>query len=292
MVTAFDLMSSPVYVVNPEDTVSHARMVMLKKDVGRLVVVEEDRPVGLIAKSDIGAGIAQDEPPEKRRPVDTLRVSRIMTGDIITVTPSTELEDVATLLMTEGISGVPVVEDESEEYREEGDLLGILTKKDITRHYASLDDDLTVHELYTPVVKSVHRHSSLNRVVEEMLSNGIHRVIVKEDNGAPIGIITKSDLAFTDLAEASTGLREKRVKMTRKEEPAGEKKLRSVREVNFVAEDIMSTDVVTVELETLASDAAKLMIDRDISGLPVMNDGDTVGIITETDIVRAVSKAE
>lgn len=290
MVDAVDIMSAPVYVVSPEDTASHARMVMLEKDVGRLVVVEDDAPLGIVTKSDIGESNAQDEPPEQRRPIDSLRVSRIMTDDLVTVSPSADARDVASEMLDNDISGVPVVEDAEERYGEEGALLGIVTKKDITRHFASLDGDLDVSDLYTPDVKSVHRHSSLNHVVENMLDKGIHRLVIKEDNGGPVGIITKSDLAFTDLQGDDTGLQQKRLKMARKDSPAGEKKLRSVREVNVVAEDIMTEDVITVDMDTSASAAAELMLAKDISGLPVLRDGDVVGIVTETDIAKALSE--
>lgn len=290
MVDVVDIMSAPVYVVNPADTASHARMVMLEKDVGRLVVVEDDRPLGIVTKSDIGASNAQDEPPERRRPIDSLRVSRIMMEDPVTAPPSADARDVASEMLDNDISGIPIVEDAEEQYGEEGALLGIVTKKDLTRHYATLGGDLTVADLYTPDVKSVHRHSSLNHVVENMLDKGIHRLVIKEDNGAPVGIITKSDLAFTDLQGDDTGLQQKRLKMARKDSPAGEKKLRSIREVNVVAEDIMTEDVITVDMDTSTTDAAQLMLDEDISGLPVLRDGDVVGIVTETDIAKALSE--
>lgn len=292
MVDLVDIMSAPVYVVKPNDTASHARMVMLEKDVGRLVVVEGDAPIGIVTKSDIGASNAQGGPPEHRRPIDSLRVSRIMTDDLVTVPPAAEARDVASEMLDNDISGIPIVEDSEERYGEEGSLLGIVTKKDLTRHYATLDGTLTVADLYTSDVKSVHRHSSLNHVVENMLDKGIHRLVIKEDNGGPVGIITKSDLAFTDLQGDDTGLQQKRLKMARKDSPAGEKKLRSVREVNVVAEDIMTEDVITVDMDTPASDAAELMLEKDISGLPVLRDGDVVGIVTETDIVRSLSEGD
>lgn len=52
--------------------------------------------------------------------------------------------------------------------------------------------------------------------------------------------------------------------------------------------DIMHTPVVSVEPAMSISDAAKLMVEHKIGGLPVVDDGAVVGIITETDVFRTL----
>jgi CBS domain-containing protein len=53
------------------------------------------------------------------------------------------------------------------------------------------------------------------------------------------------------------------------------------------ARDIMSTKVVTVSPDTQVRDVAALMIEKNISGLPVVNEsGSVVGIISEGDLLR------
>jgi CBS domain-containing protein len=50
--------------------------------------------------------------------------------------------------------------------------------------------------------------------------------------------------------------------------------------------DIMTTDVVSVRRDTSINEIAKLMGARDISGVPVLGDDDTVvGIVTELDLI-------
>lgn len=48
---------------------------------------------------------------------------------------------------------------------------------------------------------------------------------------------------------------------------------------------IMTHDVITVSPETPVTDAARLMLGHFVSGLPVIENGELVGIVTETDIV-------
>jgi CBS domain-containing protein len=51
---------------------------------------------------------------------------------------------------------------------------------------------------------------------------------------------------------------------------------------------IMTHNPVTVRTDTTVSEAAQIMLKRKISGLPVLEDGQLVGIITESDIFRLV----
>ena len=51
--------------------------------------------------------------------------------------------------------------------------------------------------------------------------------------------------------------------------------------------DIMSTNIVTVSPTTSVRDIAALMIEKHVSGLPVLNDNGTlVGMVSEGDLLR------
>ena len=52
-----------------------------------------------------------------------------------------------------------------------------------------------------------------------------------------------------------------------------------------VAKDIMTTDVITIDPETSVKDAANIMSEHGISGLPVVRDNKLVGIVTENDLI-------
>jgi CBS domain-containing protein len=66
----------------------------------------------------------------------------------------------------------------------------------------------------------------------------------------------------------------------------------SVREINHLltkltVEEVMTRSVITIGPDRPARDAARLMLEHRIGALPVLDDGHLIGIITETDIVRA-----
>jgi CBS domain-containing protein len=103
-----------------------------------------------------------------------------------------------------------------------------------------------------------------------MVNNHIKRLLVVE-NGALIGIVTIDDLqqkipwtAFSiNAMHANEMLSKYPVRM------------------------IMTTNVVTTSPDTPLYEAAKLMIEKEISTLPVLDENKVVGIITESDIFKA-----
>jgi len=53
------------------------------------------------------------------------------------------------------------------------------------------------------------------------------------------------------------------------------------------AEDIMTKDVITVAPKTKVKEAIKLMVNKEVSGLPVVDKGKVVGMLTEADALAA-----
>lgn len=276
---AADVMSSPVHVVTPSDPVAHARNLMLKHRISRLPVMDQGRLAGIITKKDIGYRLRQSEPVWRRRPIDHIPVSAVMTPDPATVTPETGIQEVSFLMVDCDISGVPVMDG--------GEMVGIITKSDLMK--SALIGKLTtrVEDIMEDAI-TVSRYHSLSHVIDLMRERN-DKVVVVNNDGTLAGIITESNLAFFLYVNDKEELPVKDVTMLRKEDHAGKKTFRYVFETAAIAEDLMSRPVITVGPGALVGEAVGIMREKNVNSLVVVSENEIQGIIKRDDIIREVA---
>jgi CBS domain-containing protein len=277
-----DIMSSPVYTIAPEETVAHARKLMLKHKISTLVVAEKEEMVGIVTKTDLGKRLAQAEPMWRRRPIDKIPVSMVMHENPITIYPGATPAQACELMIENGINSLAVVNRE---------VLGIITGTDIMKYYSEQDIKTKVSEVITDDIVFVHRHHTINHVIHEMEENQTNYVIVNDDADEAVGMITTASVAFNQMSDNEGNLPSKSIKMTRRSTPAGVKEYRYVKEVPLVAEDIMTELPHVIDINNKATNAARIMLSEHTIALPVSNGGNIVGLINRRDIIRAVQQA-
>lgn len=126
-----DWMSTSVITATPHVRISEAHQLMKDAKVRRLPVIDEKgRLVGIVTIGDVREASPSDATTlsiwELNYLWAQLTVDRIMTRNVMTVTPETPILDVAETMLTHKVSGLPVVD-------EQGRLLGIVTESDIFR---------------------------------------------------------------------------------------------------------------------------------------------------------------
>jgi CBS domain-containing protein len=114
-----DVMSRFVVTVRPEDTAWTALELMVSRGVGALVVVEGNRPIGIVTERDILRRLLRGSGPEE---LLTLLVRDVMTKEPIVCTPETPLRDVLRTMVERDFRRMPVVKN--------GLLEGIVTERD------------------------------------------------------------------------------------------------------------------------------------------------------------------
>jgi len=278
-----EVMSSPVVVMRPTEPVAHAKNLMLRHDIKRLVVMEHGNPVGIVSMKDLAEHLGRGTSAWRRRPIDRIPIARVMNTNLVTASPGTDVEKAANMLLQHGISSLIITEDKQ--------LVGILTKTDLARFFAEkLGGRAKVRELMSKNVITVGRQNSLAHVVELMEKNNITRVVVV-DGAKPVGMVTASDVAFAQLETPGEGVARRKIKFTRKPERADRPRYRYVKYVALLtAEDVMKPELLTIEADEDAARAARLMLEHGISGLPVIEGGDLVGIITKTDLTKGLAR--
>ncbi|GMR09423.1 MAG: hypothetical protein BMS9Abin28_0241 [Anaerolineae bacterium] len=105
-----------------------------------------------------------------------------------------------------------------------------------------------------------------------MREKGIRRLPVVDRRGRLRGIVSDRDLLHASPSDATS---------------------LSIWELNYLLsritlKDLMTKSVITVEGDTPVEEAARIMVDKSIHGLPVMDGDNVVGIITETDLFKVL----
>ena len=130
---------------------------------------------------------------------------------------------------------------------------------------------MLVREWMTPDPQTVNASTPVMEAMQRLREGGFRRLPVVQ-NGKLIGIVTDRDLKEATPSKATT---------------------LSIYELNYllsklVVKDVMRAPVITVRVDDPIEQAALLMEEHRISGLPVLDNGNLVGILTITDLMRAL----
>ncbi len=274
-----DIMSDEVVVMQENQQVSHARNLMLKHGLSRVVIVDtQGKPVGIVTEKDLSRKMRGNGPEWKRRPIDKILIGRAMTGGLVTTRPSEDVQNVVELMLKNGISSIPVVDDDG--------LTGMVTKTDLLNFYNDkYQGKWKVSELMSKDVISVNENHSIAHVIGVMEENGISKVVVIRDN-QPVGIITPENISFASVEDSETGVAVEKIYFIRNSNGIDKKNFRLIS--MLTASDIMKDDVTMIDQDEDATKAALIMLKEKISGLPVVKDDEIVGIITKTDLIRGI----
>ena len=277
-----DYMSAPIYVIERNEPIQRARNLMFKYSIGRLPVMDEGRLVGIVTKYDITNRLNQAAPEWRRRPIDKVPIQVVMTEKPITIFPDATMPQAAELLIENDISGLPVERDSQ--------IAGMITSRDMMRYFSEQDIKATVGDLMTRNILGVHRHHTIGHVLEEMNVPGQSRALVYEDNNTPVGIVTRSGLTFSEIMGPKDEMETKNIKMTRKESTAGRKQYRYIKQMPFVAEDIMTAPIFTIGAEEKAVVASHMLVEKSIIGMPVVDKDEVVGYFSADEIIAEIGR--
>lgn len=130
---------------------------------------------------------------------------------------------------------------------------------------------MTIRELMSGGLITVRRETPVLEARDRMVKERIRHLLVTDEGGPLLGIVTDRDIRL-NLPSQATSL--------------------SVWEINHLLTkltvgQVMTQSLITVSPDRPARDGARLMLNHKIGALPVLDDGHLVGIVTETDIVRA-----
>jgi CBS domain-containing protein len=250
---------------------------MVNNSISRIVIIDENsKPVGIITQKDMINFLVVDK---SKRGIEEIKAEEAMTKKLIIATRKTSIPKIAETMRKKGISSVIVVD-------AKGRLEGIVTKTDITAWYSTTKSAFKVQDFMTAKPVTVKPSQSVFLVASLMMEHAISRVVVVADKeNKPAGIITEADMTMVSRLL-------KPAKVLKEEKPLVVKGAIALPKSVYLltASDIMTSDPVTISRDADLTEAAQLMAKHKFSGLPVTEKGKLVGIITKSDIIRAVAQ--
>ena len=128
-----EIMSTPPITVSPDSSASEVAKIMTEKKIGCVVVVENNRVVGIVTRRDLVEKIlAKEKNPSKTK------VREIMSSPVIYVEPKAPILEVAKIMSKHDIRHVPVLDSKG--------LVGVITDKDILSVAPDLIEVLTIRK--------------------------------------------------------------------------------------------------------------------------------------------------
>jgi CBS domain-containing protein len=274
MHTAKELMHTPISI-SKNSTVSQVITKLLDLNKSRLVITDEGKPVGIVTEKDVGIFLFTEKSDQS---LDRIPITRLMKG-LVSTDASTPVLLCAKKMVEKNISSLAV--------GSEKNLEGIFTKTDLTKFYSTHSvKKYNVAEYMTDHVFTVHDTAPLTQVMAKMLEHKISRIITKDQNNNPIGVIS-----FRDFFRVSLELGV---------EDSDEYSLSDNIRHGFVspsgfgsitlAEEIMTRGIFSIHDNQDLAKACRIMIAHNVSALAVLNEKSMVfGLISKTDVTRALA---
>lgn len=267
--------SREVVTIPPTMPVIEAVKTMLSRGFRRLPVADAgtNRLKGIVTSQDIvdflGGGkrnlIVKNKFKGNLLSAVNSSISEIMEENVVTLNEKDSLKDALNTMLKENIGGIPITDSE-------GRVRAIISERDFVFIVSGVVTGKTVDSYMSKKIVTAPSDMSVGTAAKSMINNGFRRLPVLRDN-VLIGIITASDimrfLGSGDMFDRLvTG---------------------NAREVFEVpVSTLIRRDVIFTKSDIDLGVAASVMLDKNVGSLPVLEDGELKGIITERDFVRAM----
>ncbi|MEN6342648.1 MAG: CBS domain-containing protein [Methanospirillum sp.] len=195
-------------------------------------------------------------------------VREIMSGHYLSLRTTETIADAVSLILDRKIGGLPIIDAEET-------LRGIVTERDVLRLLGTGASPLSVEHVMSTSLRVTAPDATIGAATREMGRCRFRRLpVVTED--VLFGIITSTDIVrymgtgevFDRLVTGSVG-----------------------EMMDLPVRTLMKGELITTTPEVSITAAARVMLERGIGALPVIEDSRLIGLVTEFDLVRAFAEA-
>ncbi|MDD3928063.1 MAG: DUF190 domain-containing protein [bacterium] len=304
-----DAMTPSPKAVGPATPVADVIRLLLSSPFNGLPVIDSDgRVIGIITQKDLikragmplRLGLLAEMDEMDKEGLESFignaaskTAAEIMTSPAVTVKEDTYLSDAVEIMLGHSLKRLPVVDNT-------GKLTGILARIDVFRviarevpHWqkmATCEVDVRglhyVSDIVNRGMHTVHPGASLDEVADAIAGSDGQRVVVVDEAGCLLGIISDKDL-LRALSGHKPGLWDYLLSKLSFTETGQEHK-ELIKDIKAgTADEIMKTDVISVHPDTTIDEAINLMVDKGLKRLPVVDaQGEFQGLISRDAILR------
>jgi CBS domain-containing protein len=192
-------------------------------------------------------------------------VRLIMNKNVVSVKASAKISDAIKLMKEKTLGGLPVVDYENHVH-------AIITERDVANLFADRISGIKVSQLMSEKVVTALSKTTIFEAERTMIAQGFRRLPIISD-GKVIGIITTMDIIrFFGSGSVFKYLQSGTI----------------IQVLNTPALEIATRDVSTITPDADVGQAAKIMRDKNIGAVPVVEKGKLVGMITERDFFKTI----
>ena len=247
--TVADVMSKNVAIISPDETVVSAAKMMSEKRVSCLAVMDGGQVAGILTETDMLRRVARNG---KR--FYHSKLEQIISHSVKSVSPDMSVLEASNIMSETRIKRLPILE--------QGKLVGIVTQTDLVRALTSYGLWRDVSEIMSCDVAVIAEDATVAKAAELMTLRRISCIVVL-DGGEAVGVLTQKDMLRRVVAL--------------QRDPA------RVR-----IRDVMSSPVASVVANCSVFSASKMMEEMNVRRLVVTEGKELAGVVTQTDIFRAV----
>ncbi len=275
MNAAKTIMNQPITIAQ-NSSISDAIRLLDNKKISRLVVSDSN---SIITEKDIGLLLLTDD---SERTLDQISISEV-SKSLISVDQNASIKECAQIIIENAIGSLGVKENDS--------IVGIITKSDLARFYSeNYPGKKIVGEYTTWYYAWSYSDIPLFKVVQKMVDQKISRIILRNRNEIPEGILTFRDL----FRIAIQGKLDTVVDNTDPAISVIFTKKGFLSESGFgssnTARDVMTKKIVSVNYDDDLAAACKALIENKINAVGVLSSkGSIIGILSKTDVTRALA---